>query len=399
MGKYFKLSIPGWVASLYIIIHNSVRIVGDFDFLVTRSQDLGWIKTVLDYIWENNLIVSIIILFTGLIWVKIVMGAGKKDKRKQEIEKNKTQKKPLLIEWNVHIEPQELQVINFSKALIEVTLEGGDTAKNCLMQLDKLLEFSTKAPIEEFSPIILKWDGYSERDREVPLDIRNGQTRRVALCASPQRKLDKTPGEPGLHIIWTSNVFPNTKLNYPPGDYLARAKLTGDNIIPSVSQWFKISVGNEANTLKVEKSTTPVEPELIVEYNENDPKYYQKTLGEQLCRISIENTIDKTIDDVSIELTNMEPPHSVFEYILPMTLKEPNYINPGKIFIDLIKWKWNGALKLYTIFGREFIADDEGHEIVITIRGKDMHPISKKYKFWSPFTKGKGNTLYLKLID
>ena len=140
-----------------------------------------------------------------------------------------------------------------------------------------------------------------------------------------------------------------------------------------------------------------------IEYKENDPQYYYKSMGEQLCRISIENITDKTIEDVKVEITDTKPLHPVFKKKLPI-LKQTS-LNPGKVFIDLIRWQYSQGHELYEIINIDpnaqttFSVWKDDFEIVITVTGKNIKSQSKKFSFGLTFEYGKGKTLWVRSID
>lgn len=141
-----------------------------------------------------------------------------------------------------------------------------------------------------------------------------------------------------------------------------------------------------------------------IDYKENNPQYYYKSMGEQLHRISIENITDKTIENVKIEITDMKPLHPVFKKKLPI-LKKFISLNPGKEFIDLIRWEYSQGHELYEIINIDptaqttFSVWEDNFEIVITVTGKNIKSQSKKFSFGLTFEYGKGKTLWVKSID
>lgn len=135
------------------------------------------------------------------------------------------------------------------------------------------------------------------------------------------------------------------------------------------------------------------ELKLKIEYIENNLEYIHKLSSEGLSgihhRIMIENCSNKTIEDVSIELTDMNPLHKVFERQIPLLIEKLANLNPGRHFLTVIQWIWViGAsqeyyeiITKYSTIGTKFTVDDKGHEITLTIKGKDIKPISEKFKF------------------
>lgn len=159
-------------------------------------------------------------------------------------------------------------------------------------------------------------------------------------------------------------------------------------------------IEKELNNYK--KSDSPIR----IEYKENDPNYYHKLNHGQHHRISIENLSDKTIEDVSIEISEMIPLHPVFERQLPLLLEKSININPGKMFITVIQWVWTfgGAehyefITAHSSIGTRFTVDDKGHEILIIVTGKNVPSISKRFCFGIKRVYTKGANLWFRSME
>ena len=99
----------------------------------------------------------------------------------------------------------------------------------------------------------------------------------------------------------------------------------------------------------------------------------------------------------------MKPLHPVFKEKLPI-LKQTS-LNPGKVFIDLIRWQYGQGHEWYEIINMNpkaqttFSVLEDDFEIVITVTGKNIKSQSKKFSFGLTFEYGKGKTLWVRPID
>lgn len=154
------------------------------------------------------------------------------------------------------------------------------------------------------------------------------------------------------------------------------------------------------------KERTISKPPLKIEYFNNKEEYYQKLRHGERHRISIENLTNQTIKDICIELFEMTPLHPVFKKLLPLPLEKSIKLNPGKIFIPVVQWTWDvGGVEYYGIISNneqdetKFSLNDKGHEILITIRGENIQPVSKKFSFGIKREYSKGANLWFRPIN
>ncbi|MEK7307928.1 MAG: hypothetical protein AAB089_02550 [Nitrospirota bacterium] len=172
---------------------------------------------------------------------------------------------------------------------------------------------------------------------------------------------------------------------------------------------FKLSKGLKQELAKTEKELNKYknfDSPIRIEYKENDPNYYHKLDHGQHHRISIENLSDKTIEDVSIGISEMKPLHQVFERQLPLFLEKSINVNPGKMFITVIQWVWafGGGehcefITSHSSIGTRFTVDDKGHEILITVTGKNIPSISKRFCFGIKRVYKKGANLWYRPME
>lgn len=124
-----------------------------------------------------------------------------------------------------------------------------------------------------------------------------------------------------------------------------------------------------------------------INYIENHSKYFHEGRGTDHHVICIENMTDRTIEDASIEITDMKPLHAVFKRQIPLFIKKSINLNPGNNFFTIIQWIYTYQPEFYefitkhSTIGTRFSVDDNGHEIELTVRGKNLLPVSKRYKF------------------
>lgn len=191
---------------------------------------------------------AFLVPITGLLVLFIITKPRTQDLLRQE-------KRQPIITWSVLVQKQHesLQNTDFWYAMVSITHNSESVPKNCTVQLNYLLRLPYNEPLNDFSPIILKWEGHSRKDGEKPLDFNNGQTRRFNLCVSPP---DRPRKQSGLQFVIASDMMPRIRINYEAGQYLARVRLLGDNLEP-VDQWFKISVEENPSTLTAALSTNP----------------------------------------------------------------------------------------------------------------------------------------------
>lgn len=133
----------------------------------------------------------------------------------------------------------------------------------------------------------------------------------------------------------------------------------------------------------IKKIISPIK----IKYKKDHPDYYHEAWGTKHHVICIENTVSRTIEDVSIELTSMKPRHDVFKTLIPMPLEKSINLNPGNNFFTLIQWVYIRRPEYYGIISNnrknetKFTVDDKGHKIEVTVRGKNLLPVSKRFKF------------------
>jgi hypothetical protein len=216
---------------------------------------------------EMNIVIAFLVPFVGVLLIVFLynlvkapvdlMNEQKKItiKKQEDIESLKKELTSPIFEWKSEVVPLNPYKSDYSEATIEITLKSGPSIKNCLVSINKLLVLPDKILAERFSTWILKWDGRRAEELEVSLDMSPGISRRVLICASPQTYINTSrkymPGQPGFHITRATNTFTPRGTNYPPGEYLAKVVLSGVGIHYPLSRWFRISVGDDPNSLKI----------------------------------------------------------------------------------------------------------------------------------------------------
>jgi hypothetical protein len=126
-------------------------------------------------------------------------------------------------------------------------------------------------------------------------------------------------------------------------------------------------------------------PQLEINYKENDDRYCYRVPGEQLHWVFIINSSWKTIKEGMVAITDMKPLPDVFTSGFP-TLKILS-IKRGKTPVDVIKWVYGQGSEKYEfiqwlkIIPSKFSVTDVDHEITITVSGKNIKPVSRKFKF------------------
>jgi hypothetical protein len=143
--------------------------------------------------------------------------------------------------------------------------------------------------------------------------------------------------------------------------------------------------------------------DIKIEYDENDNKYYHRVGPEQLHRIYIENMTGRTVENTKVEITDMKPRHPVFTKKFPV-LKSFNF-HPGKEPVDVVRLLIKNKREMYEFMEYEptmqsfFSVRDQGHEITTTVSGKNIHPISRKFRFGIQRIDSKSDKFWFKPVD
>ena len=177
------------------------------------------------------------------------------------------------------------------------------------------------------------------------------------------------------------------------------------NNIDTFALWGGIVLffGSIISLVVLKRKPEPRTPKIQIVYKENHPDYHQKHWDRQAHRINIVNNLDETIEGASIELTKMEPRHAVFRNLVPMVLEKNISLNPGDNFFQIVEWV-HAVGQEYAIISDNghtrttFTVDYEGHTIKLTVRGKDLPPVSKSCKFYVEEIEKRTDIFHFKCI-
>ncbi len=164
------------------------------------------------------------------------------------------------------------------------------------------------------------------------------------------------------------------------------------------NKWMNISKRYYQENILLKEQQSP---KLLIEFDENDPPYIDDDiiqikgnkfcLNERLYRISIKNISNsKTIEDVSVKLTNIDECPSGYAGKLPVNLKFMHDSKPYKysvdvhpedrVFVDVVIGVMDREKQKMYMYGVCSIKDkssfrlpinEKGHRITIEAKGKD----------------------------